>query len=46
MAKLIKKTIYYGGMPLRPLKIGKISILTSRNIVKKDKKNKQRKKEK
>ena len=35
MVKLIKKTIYYEGMPLRPLKMGKISILTGRNLAKK-----------
>ena len=35
MVKLIKKTIYYEGMSLRPLKMGKISILTSRNLIKK-----------
>ena len=35
MVKLIKKTIYYEGMPLRPLKIGKISILTGKNLAKK-----------
>ena len=35
MVKLIKKTIYYEGMPLRPLKVGKVSILTSRNLIKK-----------
>ena len=33
--KLIKKTIYYEGMPLRPLKVGKVSILISRNLIKK-----------
>ena len=26
MARIIKKTIVYEGMPLRPLKVGKISI--------------------
>ncbi len=35
MVKLIKKTIYYEGMPLRPLKKGKISILTGKNLAKK-----------
>ena len=40
MVKLIKKTIYYEGMPLRPLKAGKVSILTSRNLIKKKFKNK------
>ena len=35
MAKIIKKTIYYEGMPLRPLKMGKISILTGKNLAKK-----------
>ena len=35
MVKLIKKNIYYEGMPLRPLKVGKVSILTSRNLIKK-----------
>ena len=35
MVKLIKKTIYYEGMPLRPLKVGKISILTGKNLAKK-----------
>ena len=35
MVKLIKKTIYYEGMPLRPLKMGKISILTGKNLAKK-----------
>ena len=47
MVKLIKKTIYYEGMPLRPLKVGKVSILTSRNLIKKFKdKNTLNKKEK
>ena len=32
MVKLIKKTIYYEGMPLRPLKMGKISILTGKKF--------------
>ena len=27
MVKITKKTIYYEGMPLRPLKVGKISIV-------------------
>ena len=35
MVKLIKKTIYYEGMPLRSLKMGKISILTGKNLEKK-----------
>ena len=35
MVKLIKKTIYYEGMPLRPIGLGKFSILTSRNLIKK-----------
>ena len=35
MVKITKKTIYYEGMPLRPLKVGKISILTARNLAKK-----------
>ena len=35
MVKITKKTIYYEGMPLRPLKMGKISILTGRNLAKK-----------
>ena len=35
MVKLIKKTIYYEGMALRPLKMGKISILTGKNLAKK-----------
>ena len=35
MVKLIKKTIYYEGMPLRPLKMGKISILIGKNLAKK-----------
>ena len=35
MVKLIKKTIYYEGMSLRPLKMGKILILTSINLIKK-----------
>ena len=35
MVKLIKKTIYYEGMHLRPLKMGKISILTGKNLAKK-----------
>ena len=34
MVKLIKKTIYYEGMSLIPLKVGKVSILTSRNLIK------------
>ena len=34
MVKLIKKTIYYEDMPLRPLKVGKISIITGKNLVK------------
>ena len=43
MAKIIKKTIYRKGMALRPLKMGKISILTSRNLIKKNKSNKKEK---
>ena len=35
MVKITKKTIYYKGMPLRPLKVGKISILTGKNLSKK-----------
>ena len=35
MVKITKKTIYYEGMPLRPLKMGKISILTGTNLAKK-----------
>ena len=35
MVKITKKTIYYEGMPLRPLKMGKISILTGKNLAKK-----------
>ena len=35
MVKLIKKTIYYEGMPLRPLKVGKVSILIGKNLAKK-----------
>ena len=35
MVKITKKTIYYEGMPLRPLKMGKISILIGRNLAKK-----------
>ena len=35
MAKIIKKTIYYEGMPLRPLKVGKVSIGLGRNLIKK-----------
>ena len=47
MVKITKKTIYYVGMPLRPLKVGKVSILTSRNLIKKFKsKNTLNKKEK
>ena len=44
MVKIIKKTIYRKGMALRPLKIGKISILTSRNLIIKNKSNKRRNK--
>ena len=44
MVKLIKKTIYYEGMSLRPLKMGKILILTSINLIKKNKSNKRRNK--
>ena len=43
MAKIIKKTIYRKGMSLRPLKMGKISILTSRNLIIKNKSNKKEK---
>ena len=35
MVKITKKTIYYEGIPLRPLKVGKISILTGKNLAKK-----------
>ena len=35
MVKITTKTIYYEGMPLRPLKMGKISILTGKNLAKK-----------
>ena len=35
MVKITKKTIYYEGMPLRTLKLGKISILTGKNLAKK-----------
>ena len=35
MVKITKKNIYYEGMPLRPLKVGKISILTGKNLAKK-----------
>ena len=35
MVKITKKTIYYEGMPLRPLKMGKISIVLGRNLIKK-----------
>ena len=35
MVKITKKTIYYEGMPLQPLKMGKISILTGKNLAKK-----------
>ena len=35
MVKITKKTISYEGMPLRPLKVGKISILTGKNLAKK-----------
>ena len=34
MVKITKKTIYYEGMPLRPLKMGKISIVLGRNLIK------------
>ena len=43
MVKIIKKTIYYEGMALRQLKMGKITILTSRNLIKKNKSNKKEK---
>ncbi len=42
MARIIKKTIVYEGMPLRPLKMGKISILTARNLIKKTKTKKEK----
>ena len=35
MVKITKKTIYYEGMPLEPLKMGKISIVLGRNLTKK-----------
>ena len=35
MVKITKKTIYYEGMPLRPLKIEKVSIILVRNLIKK-----------
>tara|TARA_Y200000002_G_scaffold350135_1_gene327286 strand:- start:135 stop:251 length:117 start_codon:yes stop_codon:yes gene_type:complete len=35
MVKITKKTVYYEGMPLRPLKMGKISIVLGRNLIKK-----------
>ena len=35
MVKITKKTIYYEGMPLRPLKMGKESIVLGRNLIKK-----------
>ena len=43
MVKIIKKTIYRKGMALRPLKMGNISILTPRNLIKKNKSNKKEK---
>ena len=42
MARIIKKTIVYEGMPLRPLKMEKISILTARNLIKKTKNKKEK----
>ena len=42
MARIIKKTIVYEGMPLRPLKMGKISILTARNLITKTKNKKEK----
>ena len=33
MVKITKKTVYYEGMPLRPLKMGKISIVLGRNLI-------------
>ena len=35
MVKITKKTIYYEGMPLRPLKVGQVSIVLGRNLIKK-----------
>ena len=35
MVKITQKTIYHEGMPLRPLKMGKISIVLGRNLIKK-----------
>ena len=35
MVKITKKTVYYEGMLLRPLKMGKISIVLGRNLIKK-----------
>ena len=35
MVKITKKTIYYEGMSLRPLKTGKISIVLGRNLINK-----------
>ena len=35
MVKITQKTIYNKGMPLRPLKMGKISIVLGRNLIKK-----------
>ena len=43
MVRIIKKTIYRKGMALRPLKMEKISILTSRNLIIKNKSNKKEK---
>ena len=40
MVQITKKTIYREGMTLEPLKMGKISILTSRNLIKENKKEK------
>tara|TARA_B100000989_G_scaffold201334_1_gene152311 strand:- start:304 stop:483 length:180 start_codon:yes stop_codon:yes gene_type:complete len=42
MVKITKKTVYYEGMPLRPLKMGKISIVLGRNLIKKGGKSWQR----
>ena len=35
MVKITKKTVYYEGMPLRTLKMGKVSIVLGRNLIKK-----------
>ena len=42
MVKITKKTIYYKGIPLRPLKVGKFSILTGKNLAKKIKTKKEK----